>query len=1047
MKKVNILKRFCLFSIACLFSMWGMAQQITVQGTIVDETNSPLTGATVSEIGTTNGVATDIDGKYELKVKSNSNLKIRYVGYLSQEIHVKGQSLINIKLLPDDKLTLEEVVVVGYGVQKKETLSGAVAQLKGDDILKTKSPSLVSGIQGKIPGVQIRQQTGEPGAFNSLVSIRGFGAPIVVIDGVARDGMSDFERLNPEDIESVSILKDASAAIFGINSENGVIIVTTKKGTQGKAKVNYSGYFGFKQPTNTQNSVDAYTYRLMRNEMQRNVGAGQYYSDQEMEKWKVGTDPGYQDYNWLDMMLKKTTSHQQHNISVSGGSEKIKYYISLGYLGDNGLLKSNIQNYDKYTARASVTAEITKGLETEVSFAGKFDQNKSPRIGYFWLYKPIITADRGIGPFTIKNSNHLANQPGTNQNPYAMASEELDGYSKWDNTQYQTTLSLTYAIPFVKGLKLKTLGAYDGNINNNSVLRKGYYLYDNITDEVKQKPATPFYSNNVDQFYRMDFQAQALYNAVINKDHTLGATLVWEAKKTNMRTLGAMRQYDDIYTHDIIDQGSLTGLTNSGKRSSQAFLSLLGRVNYDFKSKYLFEAAFRYDGSYRYAPEKKWVLIPSFSAGWRVSEEKFIKDNLSFITNLKLRGSYGVTASDAGAEFEYYYGYKSSGIDGGYVFNDGVLTGGMIAPGVINHNLTWVKSKTANIGVDLDLWNGKLGLAFDLFQRKRTGIPAKRNTSVPNTFGASFPDENINSELNKGIEFMISHRNKIGEVEYGVSANMVYSRRKLLHVERAPYGSSMEKWKDAWGSNRYQGREWGYEYNGQYTHISQYETAPLIGGTNGNSMGLPGSTIIRDANGDGVINGNDQLPIFWAGQYQGYKNNPPLQYGFNMDMSYKNFDFNMLLQGSALFTVFTKMDDVWGYGRNPVLWERYMDRWHTADPNADPRDPNTEWIPGNWPALRTSAAGTTDALITNKWRHNAAYLRLKSVELGYTIPKKVVGKWGIDNVRVYFNAFNLLTFANKDVKLFDPEKEEGDYVVDLTYPLMKSYNFGVNINF
>ena len=430
-----------------------------------------------------------------------------------------------------------------------------------------------------------------------------------------------------------------------------------------------------------------------------------------------------------------------------------------------------------------------------------------------------------------------------------------------------------------------------------------------------------------------------------------------------------------------------------------------------------------------------------------MSEEKFIKDNFSSISNLKLRASYGWMGADAGNPFQFYSGYTLSGIDGGYVFNDGLLTSGLVAPGVINNNLSWIKTRTANIGLDLDLWNGLLSTSVDIFQKNRDGLLAYRNASVPNTFGASFPQENLNSDLVRGIELVVSHRNKINDFSYGISANMVYSRKKLLHTERAPYRSSMEAWKDAWGSDRYQGREWGYEYDGQYTDITEYQTAPLLGGTSGNSKCLPGSYKIIDANGDGVINGNDQLPIFWAGQYQGYATNPPLQYGLTLDGAWKGFDLNILLQGSALFTVFTKVDDVWGYGRNPTLWEKYMDRWHTADPKADPYDPNTEWIAGKWPALRTNTSGTTDNLVTDMWRLNASYLRIKSVELGYTLPKSFTSKWGIEGIRVYVNAFNLFTFCGEDVKDMDPEREEGSYAADLTYPLMRSFNFGLNINF
>lgn len=1025
-------------------------QKRELSGTVKDSKGLPLPGVTVVVKATTLGTITDNDGNFRLSVPSDAKtLAFSFIGMKSQEITIIGKTIVNITL-DEETVGVDEVIVIGYGTQKKETVTGAVAQIKATEILTTKSTSLVSNLQGKVVGVQIRQQTAEPGKFNSKVSIRGFGAPLVVIDGVARDGMSDFERLNPEDIESVSVLKDASAAIYGMNSDNGVIIVTTKKGVKGRTKFSYSSFFGIKQPTNEQKSVDAYTYRVVKNEMQRNIGNALAYNDAELEKWKLGTEPGYQDYNWSDLILKKITTQQQHNLSINGGNDNITFYTSLGFMEDNGLLKSNIQKYKKYNFRNSITAKLAKGLTAKISFSGKFDENTSPQNGYEWVFKPIVISDRGIGPFSLKNPEHVSIIPPTATNAYALATESISGYDKWSNLQYQTTVDLTYEIPYVKGLTLGLLGAYDGNVNDASNLAKAYYQYDFITD-APSAASIPTYEDGITNFTRKDFQAQISYKNTFSQAHNIGATLVYEMKKTSTKYLYAKRQYDDVYTHDIINEGSLTNASNAGNFLEQAFMSYLGRFNYDYKNKYLLEFTFREDGSYRYAPSKRWAFFPAVSGGWRVGEEAFVKNNAPFITNLKIRGSYGLMGADAGNPFQYYEGYTFGGVNGGYVFNNNVLTMGMVPPGVVNDNLTWVKTSTADIGVDLDLWNGKLGFTMDIFQKNRNGLLGTRIQSVPNTFGASFPQDNINSDMVKGYELMVSHKDKIGDFAYGVSANVTYSRRYLIHTERTPYSSSMEEWKDVWGNNRILGRDWGYEYKGVYTDITQYETAPLLGGANGNSKNLPGSTRITDVNGDGVINANDMLPIFWAGQYGGagsaYATNPPLQYGFNMNASWKGFDFNVLLQGSALFSISTKVGGANTYGGNPTLWEKYLDRWHTEDTNADPFDPATKWISGKYPALKTNQAGTTNGNVTDMWQLDAKYLRIKSVEIGYTLPKSISKKIKVDIVRVYVNAFNLYTFCGEDVKFHDPEREEGAYTADLTYPLLRSFNFGFNVNF
>lgn len=1024
----------------------GVQQQKGVSGNVTDQSQTPLPGVSVVVKGTTIGTITDGNGAYSLSnVPANAILQFSFIGMKTQEIAVGNKTMIHIAM-EEETVGIEEVVAIGYGTQKKETLSGAIASIKSKDILTTRTTSLVSNLQGKIPGVQIRQQTGEPGMFNSLVSIRGFGAPLVVIDGVARDGMSDFERLNPEDIESVSILKDASAAIYGMNADNGVIIVTTKKGEKGRTKFNYSAFSGIKSPTGMEQTVDAYTYRVMKNEMERNIGNAPAFSAAEIEKWKAGTEPGYQSYDWLSLTLKDFTTQQQHNFSLSGGTEKVNFYTSLGYTEDNGLLKSDIQKYRKYNFRNTVTAQVNKDLTAKITVSGKYDANKSPQGSYFWLFKPIMTSDRGYGPFTVNNPAHITRVPPENNNAYALMTEEISGYDKWNNLQYQTTVELTYNLPWVKGLSLGALAAYDGNINEASNLAKGYYMYDYYTDAAFS-PRLTTYQNSNSIFSRGDLQLQATYKNTFAKNHNVGATFVYEMRSTTSKYLFAKRQYDDVYTHDIIDQGSLTNATNAGNRSTTAFLSYLGRFNYDYKSKYLLELAFRYDGSYRYAPGKRWAFFPSVSGGWRMSEEPFIKDNLPLISNLKLRGSYGKMGFDQGNPFEYYAGYRFGGIDGGYVFNGGVLTMGMVPPGVINDNLTWATTRTSNLGIDVDALKGKIGASFDIFQKNRDGILGTRIQSVPNIFGASFPQENINSDLVRGFEVMLSHKNKINDFTYGVSINATYSRKYLVHTERAPYVSTWEAWKDPWGSDRYLGREWGYEIDGRYTSIQEYETAPLLGGSNGNSKMLPGSFKVVDANGDGIINGNDQLPIFWAGQYQGYAGNPPLQFGANLNTAWKNFDLNMLLQGSALFTIFTKVDDIWGYGRYPVLLEKYLDRWHTEDPNADPYDPATKWVGGRYPALRSNYTGTTDNLITSEWRHDAKYLRIKSLEIGYTLPKSLTSRIKTESLRIYLNGFNLYTFTSKNLKNLDPEREEGAYAADLTYPLMRSFNLGINVNF
>lgn len=1018
----------------------------TIKGSVVDASGEPVIGASILVQGTTNGVITDIDGNFILSnVPSHATLIISYVGYKTQNVNVAGQSSLKIVLVEDAEV-LEEVVVVGYGVQKKQSLTGAVTAIKAEEIATTKTENLISNIQGKMPGLLIRQKTGEPGTFDNMVSIRGYGEPLVVIDGITREGTDELAQLNTEDIESISILKDASAAIYGMNAANGVIIVTTKKGVAEKTKISYSALFGMKNATGMEETVDAYTYRLMANELARNGKQSPAYTEDILEKYRTGA-PGYTDNDWIDLFMNKLAFQQSHTLSVRGGSEKIKYFVSFGYNGDNGLLKSGIQYYHRYNLRSNLSAEVLKGLTLNVNISGRWDETQRPREDFMWTFKTLMINDRGVGYHTMDNPSHLSNIQPEGKNPYALVDPNQDGYRKNRGLTYQTNVELSWKVPFVQGLTLGVLGSFDGNHRNNSELQKSYQLYDYYTDEPSGIYGEDRYSNTMNIYQKIYARAQANYIRSFN-NHNLNLTAVTELSSTRRDALNGARKYTELFTNDILDQASASTATNWGNRSFGRLAAYLMRANYDYAGKYLLEIVARYDGSYRYAPSQRWAFFPSVSAGWRISEEKFMKENLPFITNLKLRGSYGKSGRDAGNAFQYISAYSAGSL--GYVFDGTSQVTGMVAPGVVTDNLSWITSKIANIGLDFDLWNGKLNGTIEVFQRKNEGLLADRVQSVPNTFGASFPKENLNSNLNRGIEVALGTRGKIGkDFEYSVTANVTYAREKTLHDERGEFTSSMDRWQNG-KENRYTGAMWLYKYSGQYTSLEQYETAPLLGGNRGNSMMLPGSFILQDMNGNGMIDWNDRVPEFWT-----TGSNPPIQYGLVLAASYKNFDVNMLFQGASGYSIGYANDDVWGYGAktNPTyLLKKYMDRWHTVNVTDDPYDPATQWVPGFYPALRRDFSGTTDN--GNRWNNgisfwnpSATYLRLKSMEIGYNLPKSLLKKIGIGSARVFVNGFNLFTICNRALRDADPEREERDWGANLAYPLMRSYNFGLNVNF
>lgn len=1028
-------------------------QQTTVTGKIVDATTGePMAGVNILVVGTTIGAISGADGSYTLQaVDRNGSLRFSFIGYVTQTVPVNGRSVVNVAMQPE-VTGLEEVVVVGYGSQKKETLTGSVASVKTEQLVSTKSISVAAAIQGKIPGVQIRQQTGEPGTFNSRISVRGFGTPLLVIDGVVRDQMDDFERLNPEDIESISVLKDAAASIYGLGAANGVFIVTTKKGFAGKTEFSLNTMYSFKTPTNDWKTinVDAYTMRYMWNEMSRNSeNSANVTSPSELEKWKAGTEPGYTDYNWWANLVRDYVTSSELTFNARGGNDVVTYFTSFGYNNDGGYFKNNeLMQYDRYTFRNNVEAKLAKGLKMNISFYGRYENTLNPTRGTTWTFKRIITNDRGIGPYTLDGKHNYTMVPSENTNVFAELSREASGYNQTLRFQYQSTVDLNYEVPFVKGLSIGVLGAYDGQANDSRTLYKNFMLYDYLSGNPATTSVAPTtFSNTISTFRRMEVQTKMTYRRNFGP-HNVSGTLVYQARKIDNNSVMGRRQYDDLYTKDIINQGSLTNMRAEGTRSEEAYLSYIGRFNYDYKGKYLLEFSFREDGSYRYAPSQRWGFFPAVSAGWRIGQESFFKNTFAFISDLKLRASWGKSGQDAGSAFQYYEGYSWGGVSGGFIFAPGVLTLGMVPPGIVNSNLTWVNTTTYDAGFDLDMWRGKLGFVFDVFKRDVNGVLATRSTQLPNTFGASFPQENLNSQWQQGFDFSISHRNTIGQFNYGLTGSFTYSRTWLKHVERNPNQSTWDVWKN--GSDTYddkgrlQGRVWGYKRDGIYTDITQYETAPLCGGNQGNYMMLPGMDRIVDVNGDGVIDGNDQLPIMWSGA----GTNPPLQFGLNMNASYKNFELVVSFAGSSLFTMAKSRTDQWGYGTQYRFFlARYLDRWHTENDTDNPRDPATKWIPGKWEALTVNANNTTTGLQTDKWRMDASYLRLKSVELAYNLPQKYSRVIGLNNVRVYLNGYNIFTICNDFLKDMDPERDEGAYSAGNTYPLMRSYNIGLNIKF
>lgn len=1010
----------------------GLYAQTQSSGIVTDESGEPIIGCVVKIKGQNQGCVTDFDGRFSLETPKSAVLEFSMVGMKTQQHPAAANMKIVMK---NDNILLDDVVVVGYATQKKASLTGAVASVNNEEILTTKTPSLAAALTGKIPGLRIRQNSGMPGGFDTKIDIRGMGTPMIVIDGVVRNEPTEFQKLNPEDIESITVLKDASAAIYGINSSNGAIIVTTKKGKQGPTKFFLNTNWGLSKPTDHIEMLNSAQYWELRNENEVYSGKAPYFATKE-ELLKAQALPTV---DWYDEVFKPSAFQQSYNFGIEGGSEKISSYTNIGYMTDNGLLRSGDIGYHKYSLRNGTQYQINKNLNATLSLYGYTDLRKQPGTwddAFFFLNKSAHGLIPSETVYANNNPRYFNHPRSLGENPVQNSDRDQAGYTEWRDQFFQGSFALEYSIPQVKGLSLKAQAFFDAKTTAKTKVQKlvTNYLYSESDDQYQsfeQYDPSIEEENWITQ--RFSFQGSVNYKNTFAKAHNVSAVAVFETRQETSRYLKAKRFYDgDFYTTDNIDRAPEAKIQNGGNTGETALVSVVGRFNYDYKSKYLLEFAFREDGSYRYHPDQRWGFFPVISGGWRISEESFISDNLPFVTNFKIRASWGRSGEDAGAPFQYIPSYTAYN---GYVLGDASYTNGYASAGLVNSYLSWVTTEMTDIGVDISLWNGLLDVSADIYRRDRDGLLSKRSHALPNTFGASLPEENLNGDRTEGFEFTIGHRNHVGDFSYGISANMNFSRSKTMYEERAPFRSSWDRWRNG-SVNRYQGIGWGYLLDGRYTSYEQIRNNPYMEtGSYGNTKTLPGDYKHTDVNGDGIISDRDMLPIFWTGD-------PKMTFGISMDAEWKGFDLNMLWAGAAKYTA--KYDEILGNvlaidaSNSPAI---YYDRWHLADVY----DPNSEWIPGRYPATRKDAADTGANLLETKvQRMNASYLRLKNIELGYTIPAKYLTRLGVSKVRLYVNLTNPFIICNKDLKQFDPEVSDGH---GFSYPLQKSYNFGLNVNF
>ena len=1025
------------------------AQGIMVKGKVVDQHNEPIIGATVGVDKGKAKTVTDIDGNYTLQVPANAQIVVNYIGMKPVTQNVGGRRELNF-VLQDDVNQIQDVVVVGYGTQKRGSITGSVAAVKGDEMIRTKNENPQNMLTGRVAGVRVWQKSSEPGSYNNNFDVRGMGTPLVIIDGVPRD-MSDFQRMNADDIQDISVLKDASASIYGLRSANGVVLVTTKKGQAGKTKFSYNGSYTIQSPKSMPKLLDAYKTMTLYNERNLNNvnGGSKIYTDEMFDEFRNGTR---RETDWNNLIFAKTSPQTNHNITVSGGNDKTQYFVSFGAFYQEGFFKSGDLNYHKYNITSNLTTEVYRGLKLSFNINAMTDKQNNPYctsadiIRNYWRQGVLF-------PAYADEAGTMLNYDGLDleENTVAKMTADISGYRRYKQSQVLTSGIFEYDFGtltnVLKGLKAKVMFSYDYHLNNNTIYRKQYYqyAYDPATQTYKQKLYASSAPSNLRREHYDTQQFLSQYTLSYNRDfgpHSIAAVVGMETQRRTGDNFYAMRNlaFSSPYLFNGVEEGQVANSATGGIYSAN-YNAFIGRLNYSFAQRYLIEGQFRYDGSSKFAKGHRWGFFPSVSLGWVVSEEPWFK-NIEFlkgVDQLKLRASYGEMGDDSGANYDWVAGYTYPSTSGnsekGYYnqYAPGFIFGSQFVyaatpMAIPNELISWYKAKTFNVGVDFNTNNQLFGFSLDYFSRKMTGLYEYRTSEFPTVIGANPPRENANSSRNFGMELELRHHNRIGRnFVYNVKGIVTITRQKYLTaIQNGPYANAYDQWRNDHLNNRYQGVQFGYEGNGRYQNWDEIWNETLYH----EKDLLPGDYKYLDWNGDGEINSQDEHPY-------AFDQTPWMNYSLSIDCAYKGFDFSMLWQGSALGSMSYEepLYSIWGQNGGGAL-EQYWDRWHPADENADPYDPNTKWVKGYY-----AYTGHYPSANSTFNRVSTAYLRLKQIELGYTLPK-----WKAFpslNLRVYANAYNLFTITG--VKFVDPEHPSDD--LGRLYPLNRTYTFGVQVSF
>lgn len=1014
--------------------------EISVQGIVTDENGIALPGVTVVIKGSTTGTITDPEGSYVIKAPADAILVYSFVGMRSQEQSVKNRTTINISLEPET-IGLEEVVAVGYGVQKKATLTGSIGSIKAEDLVKRPVANSTELLQGQVAGLITRQTSGLPGADGTTLNIRGYGSPLILIDGI----QGSLGQIDPNDIESISILKDAAAAIYGARAGNGVIIVTTRRGAEKASSINYHGSYSVASPTFLPDLVGAREWAELLNES--GLNPDDYspdhvtYNPETKTLTNVLDGSNYKGYDWADALYRKWTPQQQHNISASGGNQNIKYFVSVGFTDQESNFKSGDYDFNRYNIRSNIDASINKNLSIALDFAYRSTILDKANFDVTDMYNSLQTA-KPVYPFEHEQDPTKATYSGFLQrSPYYQTFKEYSGFIENRSKSLQGAIELRYSVPFVKGLIAKARLSYEETFNWNKNVSKPFevYQYDQVKASEGNDPWVRRGIQNTNKMFVYSDRGTELlplvsieYSKSIGA-HNLSGVLVGETRTYKGASLRGDRKDILSYEAPYLRYASEEGKDNTEGTSQNARASIISRINYDYAGKYMLEFAMRADASAEYPPKGRWGYFPSFSAGWRISEESFIKNNFPSVDNLKLRASYGVLGNDAISSFAYLTGYN--------ITTNYFIFGAKPAPvissaGLANPDVTWETMTMYNIGLDGSFWDGLLGFEADVFYRLRENILTEATEQVPSTFGAQLPLTNLNKRDNRGFELTLTHRNKIGQISYELSPRISWTRGKYVDLQEEV--STDPEWNKRYvNEGQWDDRQWAYLFDGFFMNQDEITNHLVDQDQAGNQTIKVGDMKYKDLNGDNLLDWRDQAIIGTSGL-------PNWMYSLTAGAGYKNLQISALFQGGANYSVSFGGSAAAPFSNESIpLSQHYQYRAiiaKDADGKAYISNPDDFKLPPVTQNGRTA----NNSKGSDFWTYNAKFLRLKNINISYRMPKKIIDQIGMKDCTFYLSGTNLFTVSNLGIwkKSFDPEITGQD---NRDYPPVKTITLGLRL--